>query len=43
VEGVKNFLRVKSEVDFAGQIDGLNKKNKFNQLPEIINQIIEEK
>ena len=43
VEGVKNFLRVKSEVDFAGQIDELNKKNKFNQLPEIIKQIIEEK
>jgi len=43
VEGVKNFITVKSEVDFAGHIDELNKKNSFNQLPEVIKQIIDDK
>ncbi|RKZ00244.1 MAG: hypothetical protein DRQ13_00825, partial [Ignavibacteriae bacterium] len=42
VEGVKNFIKVKSEIDFVSHIDKLNKKNKFNQLPEVIRQIIEE-
>jgi len=42
VEGVKNFINVKSEVDFVSHINEMNKKNRFNQLPEVIKQIIEE-
>ena len=43
VEGVKNFLKVKSDVDFVSHINELNKKNSFNQLPEVIKQIIDDK
>jgi glycosyltransferase involved in cell wall biosynthesis len=43
VEGVKNLINIKIEVDFAGHIDELNKKNRFNQLPKIIKQIIDDK
>jgi glycosyltransferase involved in cell wall biosynthesis len=43
VEGVKNFINLKSEVDFVNHINELNKKNSFNQLPEVIHKIIEEK
>jgi len=41
VEGVKNFIDVKSEVDFFGHISEMNKKNNFNNLPKVIMQIIE--
>jgi glycosyltransferase involved in cell wall biosynthesis len=43
VEGVKSFINVKSKVDFVGHINELNKKNRFNQLPEVIKQIIDDK
>lgn len=43
VEGVKNLINIKNEVDFAGHINELNKKNRFNQLPEVIKQIIDDK
>jgi len=43
VEGVKNFLNRKNEVDFVSHINELNKKNRFNQLPEVIKQIIDDK
>jgi len=43
VEGVKNFLNRKNEVDFVSHINELNKKNRFNQLPEVITQIIDDK
>ena len=43
VEGVKNFIKTKNEVDFSKYIDELNKKNKFNQLPDVIKQIIDNK
>jgi len=42
-EGVKNFINAKNEVDFVTHITELNKKNKFNQLPNVIKQIFEEK
>ncbi|MEE9450265.1 MAG: glycosyltransferase [Ignavibacteriaceae bacterium] len=42
-EGVKNFINVKSEVDFVSHIDELNKKNSFNQLPELVKKIIDDK
>ncbi|RKY93584.1 MAG: hypothetical protein DRQ01_04415 [Ignavibacteriae bacterium] len=42
-EGVKNFINVKSEVDFSIHINEMNKKNRFNQLPEVIKQIIDDK
>jgi len=42
-ESVKNFIKVKSEVDFFGHITEMNKKNNFNQLPEVIKQIIGDK
>jgi len=42
-EAVKNFINVKSEVDFTNNITEMNKKNSFHQLPEVIKQIIEEK
>ena len=43
VEGVKKFINVKSEVDFDNNINELNKKNRFNQLPEVIQKIIDDK
>ena len=43
VEGVKNFIKVKSKVDFVSHIDEQNKKNCFNQLPDVIKQIIDDK
>ena len=43
VESVENFLDVKNEVDFLSNIDKMNKKNRFNQLPEVIKKIIDEK
>lgn len=42
-EGVKNFINVKSEIDFVSHIDELNKKNRFNQLPEVVKKIIDDK
>jgi len=43
VEGVKKFINVKSEVDFDNNINELNKKNSFNQLPDVIQEIIDDK
>ncbi len=42
VEGVMNFINVKSEVDFLSYIAEMNKKNIFNQLPDVVKQIISE-
>ncbi|NNG26602.1 MAG: glycosyltransferase, partial [Ignavibacteriaceae bacterium] len=42
VEGVKSFINVKSKVDFANNITEMNRKNSFNQLPNVFKQIINE-
>jgi len=41
-ECVKNFMKVKKETDFLGHINEMNKKNSFTQLPEVIQNIIED-
>jgi len=43
VESVKSFINVKSKVDFANNISEMNKKNSFNQLPNVFKQIINDK
>jgi glycosyltransferase involved in cell wall biosynthesis len=41
-EGVQKFLSVKDKVNFATNIEERNQKNSFNQLPEVIEKILEE-
>jgi glycosyltransferase involved in cell wall biosynthesis len=41
-DGVNKFLAVKDKVDFAIHIQDRNRKNSFNQLPEVFEKIIEE-
>ena len=42
VKGVKEFFKLNEIVDFAGNIKDYIKKNKFEKLPELFQQIIEE-
>lgn len=41
-EGVQNFLDVRNETNFSEHIQERNKKNSFNQLPEVFEKIIKE-
>jgi glycosyltransferase involved in cell wall biosynthesis len=41
-DGVNKFLAAKDKVDFAIHIQDRNRKNSFNQLPEVFEKIIEE-
>lgn len=41
-EGVEKFLNVRTKIDFAANIIERNRKNSFNQLPEVFKKIIEE-
>jgi glycosyltransferase involved in cell wall biosynthesis len=42
VKGVKDFFRMKEKVDFSGNIKDYIKENKFEKLPELFHQIIED-
>ncbi|MDR3668401.1 MAG: glycosyltransferase [Ignavibacteriaceae bacterium] len=42
VNGVKDFFRLKEEVDFSNNIKEYIKENKFDKLPEIFTQILED-
>ena len=42
VDGVKQFFSLKDKVDFAGNIKDFIKQNKFEKLPELFQDIIEE-
>jgi glycosyltransferase involved in cell wall biosynthesis len=42
VKGVKDFFRLKDKVDFEGNIRGYIRQNKFDKLPELFQEIIEE-
>jgi glycosyltransferase involved in cell wall biosynthesis len=41
-EGVHRFLSVKDKVNFTTHIEERNRKNSFNQLPEVFEKILEE-
>ena len=41
-EGVKRFLSEKGKVNFTTHIEERNRKNSFNQLPEVFENILEE-
>ena len=41
-DGVNKFLSVKDKVDFKTHIHERNRKNSFNQLPEVFKKILEE-
>jgi glycosyltransferase involved in cell wall biosynthesis len=41
-KGVNKFIEKKDKVDFTNQIQERNRKNSFNQLPEVIEKIINE-
>jgi glycosyltransferase involved in cell wall biosynthesis len=42
VKGVKEFFKLREKVDFAGNIKDFIKQNKFEKLPELFQEIIEE-
>jgi glycosyltransferase involved in cell wall biosynthesis len=42
VKGVKDFFRLKEKVDFSNNIKDYIKQNKFEKLPELFNEIIED-
>jgi glycosyltransferase involved in cell wall biosynthesis len=42
VKGVKDFFRLKGKVDFSENIKNYIKQNKFEKIPELFKQIIEE-
>jgi glycosyltransferase involved in cell wall biosynthesis len=42
VKGVKDFFKLNEKVDFAGNIKDYIKENKFEKLPELFQQIIED-
>ncbi len=42
VEGVNKFFSLREKVDFAGNIKDFIKQNKFEKLPELFQEIIEE-
>jgi glycosyltransferase involved in cell wall biosynthesis len=42
VDGVNRFLLSRDKTDFAAHILERNRKNSFNQLPEVFNKILEE-
>jgi glycosyltransferase involved in cell wall biosynthesis len=42
LEGVNKFLVIKEKVDFTIHIQERNRKNSFNQLPEVFEKILEE-
>lgn len=41
-EGVQKFLSLNGKVDFSTHIEERNRKNSFNQLPEVFKNILEE-
>jgi glycosyltransferase involved in cell wall biosynthesis len=41
-EGVQKFLSIKDKVDFKTHITERNRKNSFNQLPEVFEEILKE-
>jgi glycosyltransferase involved in cell wall biosynthesis len=41
-EGVNKFLRSRDKTDFSGYIQDRNRKNRFNQLPEVFEKILDE-
>jgi len=41
-EGVNNFLAAKTKTDFSFYIEERNRKNSFNQLPEVFEKILED-
>jgi len=41
-EGVNNFLAAKTKTDFSVYIEERNRKNSFNQLPEVFEKILED-
>jgi len=43
VNGVKEFFTLREKVDFAGNIKDFIKQNKFEKLPELFQEIIDEK
>ncbi|MDR3609817.1 MAG: glycosyltransferase [Ignavibacteriaceae bacterium] len=42
VKGVLDFFKLEEKVDFSGNIRGFIKENKFEKLPELFQEIIEE-
>ena len=42
MEGVNKFLNTRNKVDFTFYIQERNRKNSFNQLPEVFDKILEE-
>jgi D-inositol-3-phosphate glycosyltransferase len=42
VEGVQKFFKVNGKVDFASHIEMRNRKNSFNNLPEVFEKILDE-
>jgi glycosyltransferase involved in cell wall biosynthesis len=42
-EGVEKFLNSRGKTDFAIHIQERNRKNSFNNLPEVFEKILEEK
>ena len=42
IKGVKEFFRLKDKVDFSENIRDYIKQNKFEKIPELFNQIIED-
>lgn len=41
-EGVQKFLSIRDKIDFAAYIQDRNRKNSFNQLPEVFEKILGE-
>ncbi len=42
MEGVNKFLAAKAKINFNDYIEERNRKNSFNQLPEVFKKILEE-
>jgi glycosyltransferase involved in cell wall biosynthesis len=42
VKGVKDFFKLNEQIDFQGNIKDYIKENKFEKLPELFQQIIED-